>query len=195
MENQEKSTTKSGSPWGYRIILIVAGLILGINIYGWNASKIGGNEMPMPFGTGVAVVLSGSMEPELNVHDLVIIREAEEYKIGDIVVYQNNGMLVIHRIVAMEGEVVCTKGDANNAEDLPIALSSIKGKLIFTIPGVGALIQMIKTAPATILILAGAILLMEMSWRKEKEQDEEKIDTVKEEIRRLKEELNSKKGD
>ena len=45
---------------------------MGINVYLWNASSLAGNAMPMPFGFGMAVVLSGSMEPVLSVNDLLL---------------------------------------------------------------------------------------------------------------------------
>ena len=48
------------------IILVVISLIIGLGVYSWNARNLTGNVMPMPFGVGVGVVLSGSMEPELS---------------------------------------------------------------------------------------------------------------------------------
>jgi len=38
-------------------LLIICGLFLGINIYLANSHKVIGNELPMPFGFGAAVVL------------------------------------------------------------------------------------------------------------------------------------------
>ena len=55
-------------------------------------------------GLAPYVVLSGSMEPTLSVDDLVIVRAAEDYAVGDVVVYQSGHSLVIHRIVAMSSE-------------------------------------------------------------------------------------------
>ena len=195
MKSPDGTKTKEPSRWGYRLVLILAGVILGINIYNWNANKLAGNAMPMPMGTGIAVVMSGSMEPELSVNDLVVIRESSEYKKGDVVVYQSGRMLVIHRIEEVDGEMVTTKGDANNATDEPIPYTSIKGKLWFAIPVIGGVIQTMKTVPATIIMLVAAFLLMELSWQKEKEQDDETLDDIKAEIRKLKDDLKQKKGD
>ena len=39
--------------------LLLCGAILGLNIYSANAGKLVGNKLPMPFGYGAAVVLSG----------------------------------------------------------------------------------------------------------------------------------------
>ena len=48
------------------IVLVVCGTVLGVNVYLANANSLIGNKLPMPFGCGAAVVLSGSMEPEMS---------------------------------------------------------------------------------------------------------------------------------
>ena len=44
------------------LVLIICGIVLGVNVYLANANSLVGNKLPMPFGYGSAVVLSGSME-------------------------------------------------------------------------------------------------------------------------------------
>ena len=88
------------------LFLIVVSLVLGINIYSWNAKSLTGNVLPMPFGYGGAVVLSGSMEPTIAVDELIIVKAEDGYEVGDIVVYQAGRILVVHRIVALDGETV-----------------------------------------------------------------------------------------
>lgn len=173
---------------GRIILLLVIGLIIGINLYSWNASTLVGNEMPMPFGWGVSVVLSGSMEPTLSVNDLVIVREQSEYNEGDIVVYQESGRLVIHRIVSVNGNKVVTKGDANNTADDPIEISAIKGKEVASIPFMGVLADFLKTPIGFILVIIAAIALFEIPYIKERKRANEEQEKIKEEIRRLKEE-------
>ena len=170
------------------ILLILAGVVLGVNLYSWNAKSLSGNVMPMPFGYGAAVVLSGSMEPTIMTDELIIVHAQEDYEVGDVVVYQAGYMLVVHRIVDMDGQTVTTRGDANNTDDAPMKTSSIKGKVIAHIPHVGAVVRVIKTPVFTILLIAGAILTIELPFRKKKEQDDEQLQKIKEEIQRLKEE-------
>lgn len=55
-----------------RILLIIIGLILGVNVYLANAKGIVGNKLPMPFGYGMANVLSGSMEPTFSKGTLLL---------------------------------------------------------------------------------------------------------------------------
>ena len=54
------------------LALLILGVFLGIRFYAWNAQHLTGNAVPMPFGVGASVVLSGSMEPALSVGDLLI---------------------------------------------------------------------------------------------------------------------------
>jgi len=169
-----------------RLMLIVLGVILGINVYLANAKGLTGNQLPMPFGTGMAVVLSGSMEPKLRKNDLLIIREAADYYVKDIVVYQSGHDLIVHRIIAKNGSTFITQGDANNTADSPIEKSAIKGKVVFRIPVAGLLVNAIRTPIGILAVLICAFLLIELSFHKEKETDTEKLEAIKEEIRRLK---------
>ena len=170
------------------VFLIVVSLVLGINIYNWNARSLTGNVLPMPFGYGGAVVLSGSMEPAIAMDELIIVQASDSYELGDVVVYQDGHMLVVHRIVAMDGNTVTTRGDANNTEDSPIEMTQVKGKVIAHIPYVGALVRLLKTPVVTILLVVGAVLSVELPYRKEKEENDEELERIKAEIRRLKEE-------
>lgn len=76
-------------------------------------------------GPASYVIVSGiSMEPRLHTGDLVIVRTAPAYQVGDLVAYQVPrgqplaGNLVIHRIVGGDAATGFTmKGDNNKAAD------------------------------------------------------------------------------
>ena len=70
------------------LLIIVISVTIGLTVYTWNARRMFHNELPMPFGVGAAIVLTGSMEPTLNVNDLVIVKKTDNIEIGDIVVFQ-----------------------------------------------------------------------------------------------------------
>lgn len=185
----KKNNTKPSLKGIFRLILIVlCGAILGFNIYFANASNLVGNQLPMPFGYGAAVVLSGSMEPELSKGDLIIVKEVSTLEIDQVVVYQDGQSLVVHRIVEIGDETIVTKGDANNVEDDPVEKSRVKGEVVFAIPYMGSIIEFIKTPLGTIAIIALAILLLEIPRLREKKKDTEEIEKIKEEIKRLKSE-------
>lgn len=171
-----------------RLVLALAAVVIGIRVYAWNAESLVGNRMPMPFGYGAAVVLSGSMEPVLSVNDVIIAKETQDYVVGDMIVYQEGASVIVHRIVALDEENVQTKGDANNAIDAPISRESVKGKVIARIPRAGHVVAFLKTPVGIFGLLGAAILLMEFSYRKEKEKDEDELERIKAEIRKLREE-------
>ena len=172
-----------------RVVLIVfVSLIIGFNLYNWNAQSLMGNALPMPMGYGAAVALTGSMEPTIGEDDLIIVAAQNAYELDDIVVYQSGNILVVHRIIDMDDTTVTTQGDANQAADEPIEISSIKGKVIAIVPMLGSLARVLKTPTATIVLLVGAVLLLEMSFRKEKQKRSDDLELIKEEIRKLKEE-------
>lgn len=168
------------------ILLLVISLLFGSALYSWNAETLVGNAMPMPFGIGASVVLSGSMETEYSVDDLVIVKRSDEYQIGDVVVYQSEHSLILHRIIAMEGDEVITKGDANNIEDEPIRKEYIKGRAIAKIPKAGGLVHFLKTPVGFLLVLILAIVLLELPYYRERRKVMDEQEKIKEEIRKIK---------
>ena len=179
---------KRWKPLVRRGLLALAGLLLGLNAYLANARGILGNELPMPFGYGMANVLSGSMEPTFSRGTLLFVKEGQDVQVGDIVVYQSGQELIVHRVIAVSGETIMTQGDANNAADEPFDRSRIKGKVIGWVPVLGSVAAVLKTPVAVIMMLAAALLLVEGSFRRQKAEDDRELDAIKEEIRRLKKE-------
>src|SRR5574344_874245 len=90
---------------------------------------------------------SNSMKPFFSKGDAVIVRKItkEDYqnlKVGDIIVYQHENKLIIHRIVSIKENnnlvVINTKGDNNNSKDAwNIHLTDIKGKVKEVVPYIG----------------------------------------------------------
>lgn len=168
------------------LLLVLIALVIGVNLYAINASRIAGNAVPMPFGVGAAVVLSGSMEPALSTGDLLIISETNDYAVGDVIVFQEGRIAVTHRIINMTQEHVITQGDANNTPDTPITREQIKGEVILAIPLVGYLVNAIKSPVGTLLIILLAVWLVEHPYRLEKENDRKRLAEIKAEIEKLK---------
>lgn len=91
------------------------------------------------------VVGSGSMEPNIQVGDMVLvekINEADELQLNDVLVYKKEGKVILHRIVEKkkeDGELIFqTKGDNNPTADAwNINEKEVIGKVNFRIPKVG----------------------------------------------------------
>lgn len=191
MEQAESSIAKSKtsgsrSIWLRRLILALLGLLMGLQIYFVNAGRVMGDPLPMPFGYGAAVVLSGSMEPTYSAGDLLIVKKTDHYQTGDIVVYQTGRNLVVHRIIDMNGETVTTQGDANNAPDESFTVSQIKGISVGSIPFVGTWFRILKTPVGLMAAFLCTIFLIEVSFRKQSDTDAAELEKLKEEIQRLK---------
>lgn len=84
-------------------------------------------------GLSILTVSSNSMQPELTVGDIIIIKKCSDYKINDIITYSvDEQYLVTHRIIEKEGNNFYTKGDSNNVSDNEIVkIENVKGKLIY----------------------------------------------------------------
>ena len=169
------------------LMIVLISVILGGTLYSINARRLLGNAMPMPFGIGASIVLSGSMEPTLSVNDLIVVRASDEYAVGDVIVYQSGSNLIIHRIVRLDGDSIVTQGDANNVEDAPVSPAAVKGRLAFSVPAIGVLVRCMQSTPAALLLVVLIVCLLNRSWRREREADDRELDQIKEEIRRLRE--------
>ena len=90
----------------------------------------------------ILAVGSSSMEGSIDKGDVVFIdKSIKEYDVGDVIVFEYGGTIIIHRIVEIKGDnthYYLTKGDANNAIDnWEISDKNIKGKCIFSIKYIG----------------------------------------------------------
>ncbi len=142
--------------------VIAAICILLAILIGYTAiAKAAGEPLPMIFGWGNAVVMSGSMEPELPIGSLVIIKNQNDYSIGDVVTYEEeNSTLVTHRLLSLNNDVAVTKGDANNTNDSPIKTEQIRGKVQAVLPRAGNVLLWLKSPVGVVLLLLlGGILI------------------------------------
>ncbi len=85
------------------------------------------------FGFRIYRVISGSMQPALQIGDVIIIKEANNYAEKDIITYDNGLTTITHRIKSINGDEIITEGDANDAPDKPITKDRILGKYFFRI--------------------------------------------------------------
>lgn len=128
--------------------------------------------MQIIFGTynPFYVVSSGSMMPELQVFDVLVVQGNYDFKkveTGDIIVFDKPISLdrvIVHRVSSIindEPKVIKTKGDANIASipgvDFPITESEYRGKVIYVIPYVGHIIRFL--APPINYIIVTVIII------------------------------------
>ena len=178
-----------------KIIIISILLILILPIFIINSviiinSYINPDKIPSFFGWKPFIVLSGSMETQINTGDLVIVKEIDNnnLKEGDIVAFKTENVVITHRIVEKtedEGKIQYkTKGDNNNTIDNGyITPEQIEGIYQFKISKLGNVAMFIQTPLGMITCLSIPIILMilvQMSESKEKQKHmEEEIEKLK----------------
>ena len=144
------------------------------------------NAVPMPFGFGASLVLSGSMEPEISTDDLVFVKRADELHVGDVALYNTGGSNVLHRITKIDGDIITTKGDANNTEDKPFSKSAVLGVYIGKIPSGGKIIRFV-TNPPFVMAVVFRLMAAAVTWIfVEDHRERKKLDSIKAEIESIK---------
>lgn len=110
------------------------------------------------FGYSIFTIETGSMQPTLEIGDTVIVKLDDDYKENDIVVYQDENMLVAHRVIKIDDNLVTTKGDYNNTADKPFSKDNVIGKVVKIIPKMG-LIQNILKNPFVLIAVLDIIVI------------------------------------
>ena len=149
------------------VLVLIFSVVFACGIYTANAKLVFGDDMPMPLGVGLGVIMSGSMEPEYSVDDVIVVVKAKDYAVGDNVVYMSHGMLIVHKIVYIDGDTVITQGTANNVADDPIGIDAIKGRVVTHCDGFGSFIDLVQSPAVTVIILCIAALLIVLSYKSE----------------------------
>lgn len=133
-------------------VLIVIVLVLLIAI----TSSIKRNDTPSLFGYSVLVVVTDSMEPALEVNDLIVIRPVAEYNIGDIITFyaeiSGQTVRITHRIIEidLENQTIITQGDRAYADPAKrghldfvevVDLENVIGKMVLQSSLIGSLVS------------------------------------------------------
>ena len=155
-------------------------------------------------GYRVYTVISGSMEPELGVGDLVYVKPVDpsEVQIGDDISFVLNEDLVVatHRVIRIDEQKqhFYTKGIANELEDTdPVHFNNLIGVVKFSIPLLGYVSDFIQHPPGMyITIAAGAVLIILVFLPDflPKKKDDEAVTAQQEENEKLKAQLEALKA-
>lgn len=183
------------------VVIFILGLTIFVSVLRASAGKA-----PSVFGFSVLQVTSGSMEPEIPVGGIVIVRKVkpESLKVGDVISFYSNdvdisGKVNTHRIVEIKqsesGEKIFrTKGDANEYADTAAVFEiDLVGKMILNLGSVGGSVFDVLRNPTIILIfivlplifitLGEAVnlakLIAEYKFSDQKDEDDEKSSEAK----------------
>ena len=130
------------------------------------------------------VVSSGSMYPELAMHDIIVISGHmlfEDVKVGDIIVFdrpKDHDRVIVHRVVAVvddDPKTLRTKGDNNQRSmvgtDYPITEKEYIGTVVYVVPQVGFITQILQP-PINYIIIAViiGIMVIRQIYKKDKKK-------------------------
>lgn len=144
------------------IVTFLLVIVVIFNIYNFVCIKVLKKDIATVNGYAILEVVSGSMEPNISIGDLIIIdTKAKDYKVKDVVTfYDVNGSFVTHRIIEIDGNKIITQGDANNTIDEAISKDDIVGRYVFKIKGIGYLINSFRTPFIMVMILVIGVLVV-----------------------------------
>ena len=191
--NEEIKRRKNKEIKRKRIVSICVYIILiPILIYNINLiikAIINPNETPSFLGIKTYVIISGSMEPNINIGDIVIAKsiknKEESIKVGDIISYRKGQNVITHRITNIEKDEngilrIATKGDNNNTEDSErILINNIEGKVITIIPKIGYITLILKDKVLIILIFIIAYVYISKTEKVKKRKEARKQKRIK----------------
>lgn len=144
------------------VILIIIGIIFTLYVVDVKVQESkGGTAKPL---FGAYVIISGSMEPNIHVYDVIVSKRVDPstLEVGDVITFYSNdtrfyGETVTHRIVEVidsKKGIYRTKGDANNVEDEALTVGeNIMGKVVMRIPQLGRVQSFIATKGGWFIVI------------------------------------------
>ena len=188
------------------ILCIILLPILIINLTLIVKSYTNADEVPSVGGYFPMIVLTDSMDPEIQSGDLIFCHtvEAEAVQVGDIISFYdpmgNGSTVVTHRVMEIKDEdnelSFITKGDNNNTEDqTPVQAEDVIGLYKSRIAGAGNIAMFMQTTPGLIvcvilpiILLIGWDVLRRKKYEKARQQDTDALLAELEALRAMKQE-------
>ena len=137
------------------------------------------NQIVTIFGYKTYIVSSGSMEPFLQVGDIILVDKVEsanDISTNDIITFsQEQGKDITHRVIEIKevngNRLFITKGDNNNSADSnEVEFGRVRGKYSGKIDGIGKFILNVKTSfGAIIFVIVIFIIYYWMGKREDRE--------------------------
>ena len=134
--------------WVVLTFLVLVALLLIYNIVSQKLHEVNGQKYEPEIA--LYTIISPSMEPNINVYDVVITKKVRDYskiKVGDVITFISSsslgeGLTVTHRvkdIIVTDDDIKFrTQGDNNPIPDSALASSkNVMGKVLFKVPWVG----------------------------------------------------------
>ena len=145
------------------IVTLLCITILVFSVWSFCRSQKTGDPVTIA-GYRPVYVLTGSMEPFMKEHSIVITRQVsglDDIRLNDVVTYHTedeNGkeLVITHRVREInEDGTIVTKGDNNRVKDnVPITIDQIEAKVVFTCNWVASIVHLWADGRGKAIILA-----------------------------------------
>lgn len=133
--------------------------LLLLVIYGKLALTFSKNSYPNYFGYTLFEVSSGSMQPTLEINDVVLVKITKDnLNKDDIITYVSDDAIITHRIVFIDENRITVKGDNNNVADTIITKDNVVGKVVKIYPHLGVWKKVIMDPKILIAIFVTLLL-------------------------------------
>ncbi len=148
---------------------------------------------PSFFGIKTYVIVSGSMEPNINIGDIVIaknIEDKEDIKVGDVISFRKGQGIITHRITNIQYDEnqtikITTKGDNNNTEDSEeVSYDDIEGRVIKVIPKLGNISLAIQNKMIIIVVIIFFYMYLSRNYKINKRKNARRLKRLKYEERK-----------
>ena len=142
----------------FGLIVLLTVFVLGLKMMG---------ESPNILGYSIYYVMSGSMEPEIGVGDIIIGQtvDTKDLQVGDVITYKGDkgtvaGKIVTHKIIEINGNEITTKGVANNIADPPVYPSQVISKYVCRVPFAGDIFTLLNTKFGFVFLVITPLLIL-----------------------------------
>ena len=173
------------------VIILLIGVLL-VSVYNNVQIHVFGNSYSSFMGYSIFEVQTGSMSPEIEVGDWIVVKKQTDYELDDVITFEVEGEFVTHRIINKYEDSFVTRGDANNAKDSPILREQVVGKKVKTLSSFGIMKKTIFNPVVLIGLLIVMFLTSSIFKKKTSSLDEHEV--VKSLDKIVKEDKKNKKN-
>lgn len=169
-KNNSKTKSNSSSNKKYKqvkniIEYIIIFLVIFVNTFLIFQSVRNPSKTPSILGKKAFVIISGSMIPEIQIGDVVIINDTNDVKVNDIIAFRRDSTVIVHRIIKqmdVNGKLMFqTKGDNNNVADSELVeIETLEGKCVGKIPYIGKFLMLLYNNLTFVIVIAIFIIIV-----------------------------------
>lgn len=145
------------------VFYVILGFILIICLYSFISLNVLSQKYVNFFSYTVFQVGSNSMAPTITTNDLILVKITDDVSKQDIITYEEDDVLITHRLLSKNGDTLITKGDANNTEDKVVSPNQVIGKVVKIMPNLGTWYKVITT-PKIIFLICLTLFLFSLAF-------------------------------